>query len=115
MRIAKHLREGKDVDGAIDVDVLTGMAGVRSFIVVLEGRGKIWGVAASVLLTLLAVKQGERQLCEWRWGGDCAGYGWRIFVGGIGHKERGVARGCVCVCVWSTVMYRCVERCVWAW
>ena len=64
MRVAKHWREGKDVDGAIDVDVLTGMAGVRSFIVVLEGRGKIWGVAASVLLTLLAVKQGERQLCE---------------------------------------------------
>ena len=102
MRIAKHWREGKDVDGAIDVDVLTGVAGVRSFIVVLEGRGKIWGVAASVLLTVLAVKQGERQLCECRWGGDCAGYGWRIFVGGIGRKERGVARGCVCVCVWIT-------------
>ena len=61
VRIAKHWKEGKDVDGAIDVDGLTGLAGMSSSIVDLEGRGKIWGVTASVLSTLFWLKQGEGQ------------------------------------------------------
>ena len=61
VRIAKHWKEAKDVDGAIDVDELTGVAGMSSSKVDLEGRGKIWGVTASVLSTLFWLKQGEGQ------------------------------------------------------
>ena len=61
VRIAKHWKEGKDVDSAIDVDELTGVAGMSSSKVDLEGRGKIWGVTASVLSTLFWLKQGEGQ------------------------------------------------------
>ena len=52
VRSAKHWRKGKDVNGIINVDVLKGVAGMSSYVVVGERLHSICNVTAPLLSTL---------------------------------------------------------------
>ena len=59
----KHWREGKDAEGVISVDELKGLSGLRSHMLVRRRGDNRCAATASVLSALLAMEQGERQLC----------------------------------------------------